>query len=83
MQVEEFDRRLATIFTNAFAECYNVDEIFRLALIMGTISLRPTILELLYDIYDSFMSMLHEYFDDVKVNSTRYYKISFVATISS
>ncbi|XP_043279274.1 dynein beta chain, ciliary-like [Venturia canescens] len=66
-KVDEWDRRLATIFNKAFSECYNIDEVFRLTLIMGTIGLRPTILELLYDNYDSFMTMLHEYMDDVKL----------------
>lgn len=69
--MEEFDRRLASVFDQAFLECHNVESMFKLIWIMGGIALRPVILTQLWPNYERLMSQIHEHMDIVKVSKKR------------
>ncbi|XP_046432396.1 dynein beta chain, ciliary-like [Neodiprion fabricii] len=66
-KVEEFDRRLASVFDQAFLECHNVESMFKLVWIMGPVALRPIILSQLWPNYERLFSEIHVHMDTVKV----------------
>lgn len=66
-KVEEFDRRLASVFDQAFLECNDVESKFKLIWIMGAIALRPVILSQLWPYYERLISDMHFHMDTVKV----------------
>lgn len=66
-QVEEYDRRLASIFDKAFMECHNLEGMFKLIWILGPIASRPIIQTQLWPHYENLLSTIHSHFDYVKV----------------
>ncbi|KAK0087408.1 hypothetical protein PV325_001063 [Microctonus aethiopoides] len=66
IKVEEYDRRLASIFDKAFMECHNLEGMFKLIWILGPIASRPIIQTQLWPHYENLLSTIHSHFDDVK-----------------
>lgn len=63
---EELDRRLAAIFEQAFDECYNLESMFKLLNIIGTLLERPLIQEGVGQKVDRIIVMFEEEVDTVK-----------------
>ncbi|KAJ8945230.1 hypothetical protein NQ318_011210 [Aromia moschata] len=80
---EDFDRRLAAIFTQAFDECYNLESLFKFLNIVGSLVNRPIIHAELTVKYHTIIDMLNydvdvvkSIYDDGKTNGVeldRYY----------
>lgn len=65
--IEQFDRRLASIFDQAFAECYNLESFFKFVWIMGVIANRPIIMAQLWHNYEEIIQRVDRHFSDIKV----------------
>ncbi|XP_011494831.1 PREDICTED: dynein beta chain, ciliary-like [Ceratosolen solmsi marchali] len=66
-QIEEFDRRLGTIFYQAFSECHTLESMNKFILNIGTIVNKPIIFQQLWPYYETILIKLHEEIDTVKV----------------
>lgn len=64
---EEYDRRLAAIFEQAFDECYNLESMFKLLNIMGTLIEHPIIQNGVAEKLDRIIDMFEAEIDMVKV----------------
>ncbi|XP_076235061.1 dynein beta chain, ciliary [Calliopsis andreniformis] len=65
--VEQFDRRLASIFDQVFAECHSLESIFKYIWIIGSIANRPVIMAQLWHNYEALVEYMNKYFDDIKM----------------
>ncbi|XP_031848127.1 dynein beta chain, ciliary [Nomia melanderi] len=67
VKVEEFDRRLASIFEQAFAECHNLESAFKIIWMLGSIANRPVIMSQLWDNYENVVERMDRHFSNVKI----------------
>ncbi|XP_076624613.1 dynein beta chain, ciliary-like [Colletes latitarsis] len=65
--VDQFDRRLASIFDQAFTECHNLESLFKLIWIMGSIANRPIIMAQLWHNYEHLIERIDQQFSDIKI----------------
>lgn len=65
--MEEYDRRLGTIFERYANECYTIESLYKFVVNIGTITSRPIIFKQLWPYYEKIMSLLHKELDLVKV----------------
>lgn len=63
---EELDRRLAALLEQAFDECYNLESIFKLLNIIGSLIERPIIQETMLTKFPVIIQMFDEELDTVK-----------------
>ncbi|XP_076387377.1 dynein beta chain, ciliary-like [Megachile rotundata] len=66
-KVEQFDRRLASLFDQAFADCHDLESSFKFIWMMGSIANRPIILSQLWHNYEDLMQRIDQHFSDTKV----------------
>ncbi|CAK9799022.1 Dynein beta chain, ciliary [Anthophora plagiata] len=64
--VKQFDRRLASIFAQVFAECHNLESIFKFIWMMGLIANRPVIMAQLWHCYENVIERAHRHFNNIK-----------------
>lgn len=67
LQVEEFDRKLASIFDQAFSECNNIEIMFKVIWIIGSMGNRPIIMAELWHNYEKLLQRIQDHYDDIKV----------------
>ncbi|XP_008208864.1 dynein beta chain, ciliary-like [Nasonia vitripennis] len=66
-KVEEYDRRLGTIFDQAFSECHTIESMYKFIVNIGTIVSRPIIFKQLYPYYEDLVKKMHSELDVSKV----------------
>ncbi|XP_053593671.1 dynein beta chain, ciliary [Microplitis demolitor] len=66
-KVEEYDKKLASIFDKAFNECHDIEKMIKLIFIIDPISQRPIIQSQLWDNYEKLLSLIHNYLDEIKI----------------
>ncbi|XP_076548684.1 dynein beta chain, ciliary isoform X2 [Osmia lignaria lignaria] len=65
--VEQFDRRLASIFDQAFAECHDLESMFKFIWMIGSIANRPIIMAQLWHNYEDLIQRIDQQFSDIKI----------------
>lgn len=65
-QCEDLDRRLAAVFAQAFDDTYNLESIFKLKNIVGTLLDRPVIHACYQDVYDKILDIWDQELDTIK-----------------
>ncbi|XP_017887523.2 dynein beta chain, ciliary-like [Ceratina calcarata] len=65
-KIEQFDRRLASIFDQVFAECHNIEASFKFIWMIGVIGNRPIIMAQLWHNYKEVIDKTNVAFDNVK-----------------
>ncbi|KAK1137302.1 hypothetical protein K0M31_001815 [Melipona bicolor] len=65
--IEQFDRRLASIFDQAFAECHNLESFFKFVWIMSVIANRPIIMAQLWHNYEEIIQRVDQHFSNIKI----------------
>ncbi|XP_050446950.1 dynein beta chain, ciliary-like [Cataglyphis hispanica] len=66
-KVEEFDRQIANIFDQTFSECHNLETMFKVIWIIGSMANRPIIMTQLWHNYEKLLRRIHNLFDDIKI----------------
>ncbi|XP_076749597.1 dynein beta chain, ciliary-like [Xylocopa sonorina] len=66
IMIEQFDRRLASIFDQAFAECHNLFAYFKFIWIISFISNRPIIMSQLWHNYEEVIERADRSFSNAK-----------------
>lgn len=68
-KIQQFDRRLASIFDQAFAECHNLESFFKFTWMIGYIANRPIIMTQLWHNYEEMIQKVDDYLSHVKVTN--------------
>ncbi|CAH0551274.1 unnamed protein product [Brassicogethes aeneus] len=64
--IEDYDNRLCAIFVAAFKDCYNLDQVFRLLVVLGTLAERPLIVAQLGQQYIGILELFNNELNNVK-----------------
>ncbi|XP_015433748.1 PREDICTED: dynein beta chain, ciliary-like [Dufourea novaeangliae] len=67
IKVEQYDRRLASIFDQVFADCHNLESVFKFIWMMGPIANRPLIMAQLWYNYENLVQGIDKHFSKVKI----------------
>lgn len=73
-KVKDLDRRLSSILCQAFDDCHELDSIFKLINIVGTILQRPIIRERFTSKYDKIVTFLDEDLRKTEVINISHYQ---------
>lgn len=66
-QIDEYDRRLASILDQAFSECHTIESIYKFSVNIGSIVTRPLVFRQLWPYYERLLGKLHLELDTAKL----------------